>query len=120
MTPNRIGMDPPWVEDLLGIWAYADAAGGARGHDSACPMFRMWGVVDGDHDDAGDSYSSLELEAMREALADLSSSRPDLYQAVVATFKPWAGVDANDATAALAREAAAVLARAVDSKMEGI
>lgn len=116
---RRIGIQPDWVEDLLGIWAAADAAGGApRGHDSACPMFRLWGVVDGDRNDEDDSYSGGEVVAMRQALERLRDERPSEYLAILATFKPWAGLEATEATAEMARSAGALLARWVDEIME--
>ena len=116
---RRIGIEPDWVEDLLGIWAAADATGASgRGHDRACPMFKMWGVVDDQRDDADDSYSSVEVMAMRQALEALRGSRPELYQAVLATFKPWTGIEANSVTVTQAKEAGMWLAQMVDSIME--
>lgn len=116
---SRIGIQPEWAEDLLSMWALSDATGGARGHDRACPMFKLWGVVDGDRDESDDSYSSVELDAMRQALEAMREQSPEDYMAIVATFKPWAGIQASEETAARARRAGLALAMAVDKIMEG-
>lgn len=115
---RRIGIQPDWVEDLLGIWAAADATGASgRGHDGACPMFRLWGVVDDSRDDAEDSYSSAEVVAMRAAIERLQVERVDHYMAVLAAFKPWTGLEADSRTAELARQAGAMLAEWVDQAL---
>lgn len=115
---NRIGITPDWAEDLLSIWAAADAGVETRrmGLVGASPMFRLWGVVDDAVDDDG-SYGSAEVLAMRVAVERLQLQRPDLYTAVLAAFKPWTGVAADASTRALAIEAGAVLAEWVDAAL---
>lgn len=117
---HRIGIEPAWAEDLLGIWAAADAGTIRRssGHSQVSPMFRLWGVVDDSADDEG-SYGGAEVLAMRAAVDRLQLQQPLMYAAVLATFKPWTGVEATAATKALALEAGALLATWVDEACGG-
>ena len=111
----KLGIEPEWVEDLLGLWAATDATSMADklGHGRASPMFVMWGVVD-DGVDSDGSYSSMEVAAMRHAVDCLRDSHPEMYRAILATFKPWTGIAADAETLRLARCAATVLAAYVD------
>lgn len=114
---NRVGIKPDWVEDLLVIWAVNDAVGAApKGLTGACPMFKLWGVVDDDRAGADDSYTELEVEALRSGLEQLKLNQPDAYDAILAAFKPWSGLVANDSTHALAISAGEFLAEWVDAK----
>lgn len=117
---NRIGIVPDWAEDLLGIWAAADAGDARRRHGfgAASPMFRLWGVVDDDAEADG-GYGSAEVAAMRVAVERLQVDEPAMYAAVLATFKPWTGIEATPATRALAMEAGAMLAQWVDAACGG-
>lgn len=115
---RRLGLEPAWVEDLLGIWAASDATGGARGLSGASPMFRLWGVVSDSHDDTDDGYSSAELAALRLELEWLQVQHEPMWLAIVATFKPWrAGPPADDETKRLAMRAARLLASRVDKRL---
>lgn len=112
---QRLGLEPAWVEDLLSIWADADVGAVTRGldHAGACPMFQLWGVVD-DGVEADSGYGSHEVAATRAAVDRLRQEQPHLFEAVLASFKPWAGIVADADTAARAREAATLLAAWID------
>lgn len=116
----KLGLQPDWIEDLLGLWAASDAGAVTRklAWSTASPMFAMWGVVDNEVEQDG-SYSAVEVNAVRSAIERLRNERPDMWEAVLATFKPWAGIEANAGTLALAKEAGPMLAAWVDEIVEG-
>lgn len=110
-----LGITPTWIEDLLGLWAASDTHCETRklGWDGATTMFQLWGVVDSSSESDG-SYSSAEVAALRAAVERLSTERPDMYEAVLASFKPWTGLVADARTHALVIEAGPIIARWVD------
>lgn len=111
----KLGLTPEWIEDLLGLWAAADTHSETRklAWEGATTMWQLWGVVDDQQYSEG-SYSSAEALAVRQAVERLRSERPELYEAVLASFKPWAGIEANEVTHARAIEAGEILAAWVD------
>lgn len=87
-----LGLKPEWVEYLLIQWAGSDMLSATKGLrvSSVSPMFERWGIVSPGDDDYLGGFSEMELEAMRKACEVLRDESPELFAAVLQSFKPWA------------------------------
>lgn len=117
---QRIGLEPVWVEDLLGLWAGASLrqASEALGFSAVSPMFRRC-ASDAEAEDV-QGYSSAELRALSAAVERLRLEYPLEWAAIQRGFKPWtrSGIDGTDDVGLLKR-AGARLAGWVDAAVGG-
>lgn len=114
-----LGIDPPWVEDLLGVWAADDLRAATRrlGFASVSPMFAR-GVSEAEDEDG--SYSGAEVAALKAAVERLRREHEEEWRAVQRAFRPWTrhAIDGGD-DLALVQRAATRLAAWVDEAVDG-
>jgi len=86
---ERLGLEPAWVEDLLGIWSGSDmrTETSRLGFSPVSPMFERMGESESVDTDAG--YSSLEVAAVKAATERLQREHPDEWTAIQRAFRPW-------------------------------
>jgi hypothetical protein len=89
VTFSRIGLEPTWVEDLLGLWSSSDLERTTAhlGFPSVSPMFGRLGVAD--EVDSDGSYSHAEVKCLRDQLERMLHEHPDEWAAIQRAFRPW-------------------------------
>jgi hypothetical protein len=112
---------PPWVLDLLGLWAHKDwhEAKSELDYPSVSPMFaRALGTSFEAEEVTG--YSSAEVRAMTAAIDWLQNEHADHWRALSRQVRPWtrAELEAKPNDRQLASDAAQMVADFIDKLLD--